>query len=55
LDAVLLTTELRVLGREGRSGAEVVEVAGLTEEVIAVAAGLGVVVVVNAFPGMPLV
>jgi hypothetical protein len=49
LEAVELTTELRVLGREGRSGAEVVVVvAGLTAD------GEDVVIAVEA-AGLPAV
>ena len=50
---MLLTTELRALGREGRSGAVDVEAAGLVVVVIAVeAAGLPVIGAVdNALPG----
>lgn len=50
---MLLTTELRALGREGRSGAVEVDTAGLVVVVIAVeAAGLPAIGAVdNAFPG----
>lgn len=50
-----MTTELRALGREGRSGAVDVDAAGLVVVVIAVeAAGLPAIGAVdNAFPAAP--